>query len=218
MFAVSWSGGKDSMLALDRAVRQGLDVRWLVNLYDESSRRVRFHGVRCELIATQASRLGLTLIQLSTTPDAFESVFLEAIDRVVASGAHGIIFGNIHLADVRAWYEERTTRAGLDHREPLWGDRPHDLVREVVERGYEPVMTSVDTKRGRREWLGRTIDAALTSELASTPGVDAAGESGEFHTFVRNGPLFSRPIHVRTGETVEAEGHALIDLIEAETC
>jgi uncharacterized protein (TIGR00290 family) len=211
-FAVSWSGGKDSTLALDRAVRQGLDVRWLLNLYDGQSGRVRFHGVRSVLIGLQADRLGLELIQKATAPADFEPVFLDALDALARAGASGIIFGNIHLADVRGWYEERTTAAGLRHLEPLWGDAPESLVAEVLHRGYRARITGVDLSRGSRDWPGRELDAALAAEIAARPDTDPAGEHGEYHTFVSDGPLFNSPIDLDTGVSHEAEGHLLVDL------
>ncbi len=209
---VAWSGGKDSMLALDRAVRGGMDVRWLLNLYDRESGRVRFHGVRRELIALQAERLGLELVQRATSPADFEDVFLDALAALVDAGAGAIIFGNIHLADVRAWYEVRTVAAGLRHLEPLWGEAPAALVAEVLYRGYRACLTGVDLSRGSRAWVGRELDGGLAAEIAGRPRVDPAGEHGEFHTFVFDGPLFDAAIDIVTGPTHEADSHLLIDL------
>jgi uncharacterized protein (TIGR00290 family) len=213
-YAVSWSGGKDSMLALDRAVRRGLDVRWLFNLYDAASERVRFHAVRRELIARQAERLGLELVQLATRPDTFEARFVEGLARLASLGATGVIYGNIHLDDVRAWYEERTAGRGLDHLEPLWGGHGADLLAELLERGYRTRLVSVDLTRGRPQWLGCELTVALAEELTARPGVDPSGEHGEYHTFVFDGPLFHAPLDVRAGEVREEGDHAVLDLEE----
>ena len=213
-YAVSWSGGKDSTLALDRAVRSGLDVRHLFNLYDAASGRVAFHGTRAELIRRQAEHLGLGILQLPVPSGEFERVFLDGLDRLRVLGAGGIVFGNIHLADVRAWYEERTRARGFEHVEPLWGEPPEALVAEVIERGYRAIIVSVDLQRGRRDWLGRELTSALAAEIASVDGADPAGEHGEYHTYVFDGSLFQRPVGVRPGETLEMKGHALVDLTE----
>ncbi len=213
-YALSWSGGKDSTLALDRALRNGIPVQYLFNLYDAETARVAFHGVRAELIRQQAERLGLEIVQLATPPGEFERVFLEGLDRLRALDVTGIVFGNIHLADVRAWYEERTRGRGLDHVEPLWGEDPNALVAEVFARGYHTVIVSVDLQRGKREWLGRELTPALAAEIAATPGVDPAGECGEYHTYVFGGPLFSHPLQLTTADIVEYKGHALIELID----
>jgi uncharacterized protein (TIGR00290 family) len=212
--AIAWSGGKDSMLAMDRLVRGGRDVRFLLNLYDDASRRIRFHGVRRELIQRQAERLGLIPIQLPVSPHDFEAAFLSGLDRLRCAGVTAIAFGNIHLADVRDWYEARTAAVGLTHLEPLWGGMPGALVDELLSRGYAAALTSVDVTRGQRAWLGRLLDADLAAEIAAA-GVDPAGEEGEYHTFVYDGPLFRQPIVVSQGEVREAEGHAMIDFFEA---
>ncbi len=211
-YALSWSGGKDSTLALDRAVRDGLRVGYLFNIFDGASGRIRFHGVRSELIAAQAEALGLELIQRAAGADDFEDVFLSIVAELTELGVRGALFGNIHLADVRAWYEERTTDVGLEHLEPLWGDPPEELIREFAARGYRGVVVSVDLSRSKEEWLGREIDEGFISEVVAAPGVDACGEHGEFHSFVYDGPLFRRVLSVRRGALFEAGSHRLLDL------
>lgn len=199
------------MLALDRAVRGGLDVRWLFSMIGED-RRVRFHGVPSSLLEAQAAALGRTLLVRPSTPADFERNFVTALEDLRMRGADGIIFGNIHLADVRAWYEDRTTAAGFRHVEPLWGDPPADLVGELLARGYRTRIVSVDVERGRREWLGRVLDDPLRAEIATQPGADPAGERGEYHSFAFDGPLFAAPVEHATGRIHEAEGHALLEI------
>jgi len=212
-YAVSFSGGKDSMLALDRSRRQGLDVAYLFNIFEGVSQRVRFHGIRASLIAQQADAIGVPLMQDHTHPDDYEAVFLRTLDRLKEEGIEGIVFGNIHLADIRAWYEERVTARGLRHVEPLWQEPGTSLVREVIDRGYVARLVSVDLARTPVEWLGRVLDHALLDEILAHPDMDACGERGEFHTFVQDGPLFRRPLAVRFGPRIEMEGHALIEVV-----
>jgi diphthine-ammonia ligase len=214
--ALSFSGGKDSMLALDRATRQGWPVHYLLNLYDDASQRVRFHGVRQELIQAQADALGIPLLAYPTQPDTFEQVFLGALDDLRQRGVDAIIFGNIHLADVRAWYEERTTGKGLTHLEPIWGEPVGQLAREVVQRGYHAILTSVELAHAREHWLGQPLSETLIQEFEAA-GIDACGERGEYHTFVSSGPLFRLPLSVKLGERVSMPGYALIDLLAEAT-
>lgn len=211
-YALSFSGGKDSMLALDRAIRQGLDVACLFNIYEGSSGRVRFHGIRAPLIAAQAEAIGIPLVQDSTHPDDYETVFLRTLERLREEGIGGIIFGNIHLADIRAWYEERVTGMDFQHVEPLWGEPGLVLAREVIERGYSPVVVSVDLARAPASWLGRTLDLDLLRDIEARPEIDPAGERGEYHTFVAGGPHFRHALDIRIGEQVEMEGHGLIEV------
>ena len=210
--ALSFSGGKDSMLALDRAIRRGWPVTYLLNLYDEASERVRFHGVHTTLIQAQADALGIPLLSKPTSPESFELVFLQALDDLRQRGVDAIIFGNIHLADVRAWYEERTTGHDLLHLEPLWGESVETLAREVIQRGYHAVLTSVELARAKETWLGQPLSETLLAEFAAA-GIDLCGERGEYHTFVSDGPLFRSPVPIRLGERVSMPGYALIDLL-----
>lgn len=212
-YAIMSGGGKDSTLALDRSRRNDLDVRYLVNIYEGSTNRVRFHGVRRELIAKQAQCLNLELIARHTHPDTFEQAFHSALQELRDRGVRGVVFGNIHLADVRSWYENRVTGAGLEHIEPIWGDPPIELAWEVVERGYQAVVVSVDLGQGAKTLLGREFDADLVTELGCTEGPDPCGERGEYHTFAFDGPEFKHPVEFARGETVEIEGHRFLDLI-----
>ncbi len=211
-YALSFSGGKDSVLALDRAVRQGLEVTYLFNVFEGVSGRVRFHGVRASCIGRQAEALGIPLLQDSTHPDDYETVLLRLLDRLRKEGIDGIIFGNIHLADIRAWYEERTTRLGFQHVEPLWGEPGVSLLHEVIDRGYRAQVVSIDLSRTPEAWLGRTLDRALLAEILARPEIDPCGERGEYHTFVQNGPLFRHPIDLEMGGRFEMEGHGLIEI------
>jgi uncharacterized protein (TIGR00290 family) len=212
-YALMSSGGKDSTLALDRAQRQGLEVAFLANIYEGSTGRVRFHGVRHELIQRQAKALGLELVTAHTSPRSFEPVFLEVLETLRGRGCSGIVFGNIHLADVRAWYEERVRGAGLDHVEPLWGDPPIELVHEVVERGYRALVVSVDLQQGAAAFLGRELDADLLTDIDIADDLDPCGERGEYHTLVFDGPAFNRPLSYIRGPSIEIDGHRFIDLM-----
>jgi uncharacterized protein (TIGR00290 family) len=209
--AVAFSGGKDSMLAMDRALRAGLRVTSLLTLYDAASQRVRFHGVPVDVMRAQAEVLGLPLSLHPTTPATFEPVFLATLTKLRAAGVGGLIFGDIHLADVRAWYEERVRAAGLAHVEPLWGEEPAVLVQEVLERGYTAIITCIEEARADPAWLGQPLTPALVADF-SRRGIDLCGERGEYHTLVTNGPLFRAPLAVRFGATHAEAGFRQLDV------
>jgi diphthine-ammonia ligase len=197
-YAVCFSGGKDSVLALDRAVRAGLRVDQLLTLYDAASERVRFHAVPIAVMRAQAEALSLPISLHPTTPANFEQVFLSALDALRSEGIRGLIFGDIHLADVRAWYEERVRAAGLEHVEPIWGEPPGQLVREVLARGYTAVLTCIEEAKTEPAWLGQPLSPRLIAAFAQR-GIDPCGEYGEYHTLVTDGPLFRAPLPVRFG-------------------
>jgi uncharacterized protein (TIGR00290 family) len=215
-YALFWSGGKDSLLALDRAERAGLEVTHLATIYEENSGRVRFHGVRINLLEAQASGLGRTLIAEATNPRNFETAFLSVLGRLQREGVGGVCFGNIHLADIRAWYESRTTANGFSHIEPLWGSAPRALIEEFADRGHRARIVSVHLKCGKREWLGREFTRAFITELAAVPGVDICGERGEYHSFAFAGPMFRECVAAHAEGCFEREEHLILDLKVAE--
>jgi uncharacterized protein (TIGR00290 family) len=211
--ALFWSGGKDSLLALDRARRAGMDVTHLVNIFDQTTARVRFHGIKKELIGAQAVALGKILVQRGTAAADFEATFLRLLAQLREQGLRDIVFGNIHLADVRAWYEERTTGLEFRHHEPLWGGRPAQLVAEFIARGHRARVTSVYLDHGgRSEWLGREFTLEFLRDLEAAADVDACGERGEYHSYAFAGPLFASAIVTREVGRFRSEGHLILDL------
>lgn len=215
-YAVAWSGGKDSLHALHRAERRGYRVTHLFNIYEASSGRVRFHGIRRALVVAQAEALELALLQEASGPDAFEEAFNRTLDRLEAQGVKGVVFGNIHLEEIREWYEARTRTRGFDHVEPLWGGEPLGLVREYMALGYRSLVVSVDLSRGDPDWVGRELDPAFVRRLIWRRNVDPCGERGEYHTFAWGGPRFREPVTFRRGVLREREGHRFLDLLPVE--
>ena len=209
--AVMWSGGKDSALAAHRARRAGVEIACLVNFYDEATGRVRFHATRTELIAAQAEAIGVPLVQRGTTWPEFEPVFRETLAVLAREGIEGIVFGDIHLADVRAWYELRVRAAGLAHIEPLWAEEPRDLLAEFVASGGRAVVTCCESEKLDESWLGRVIDERFVRDIASVP-IDPCGENGEYHSFAFAGPLFARAVSHTLGERRSDGRFAQLDI------
>lgn len=198
-FALMWSGGKDSALALQRARAEGMDVSLLLNFHDRDSGRVRFHATPVAMLHEQAAAIGVELRTVGTTWPQMDVALREELDLLRGEGFTGVVFGDIHLADVRAWYEYRVTAAGLEHIEPLWGDASADLLAEYVNTGGRAVVTCVDLKALDESWLGRSIDRTFIADIA-TVAVDACGENGEYHSFAFDGPIFRRPVSWSAGE------------------
>jgi uncharacterized protein (TIGR00290 family) len=212
-YAVLWSGGKDSCLALWRARQAGLRVSSLVNFIDEYSARVRFHGVRSTMIARQAQELKLDLIQVGTKPDCFADSFDAALHALKDRGHAGVIAGDIHLQDVRQWNEQRAAAAGLQCIEPLWHDEGLNILRSLVEARFRAVVTCCDETWQRILWPGREIDKAFIADVSRSSEFDVCGERGEYHSFVFDGPIFSNPVDWHTGEIRRSNGFCQIDLL-----
>jgi len=207
-----WSGGKDSALALWRARCSGLDVGWLVNVHDRATERVRFHATPIEAIARQAEAAGVALVRVPTDWETFDTALRDTFAALAGQGCRGVVFGDIHLADVREWYEERTHAAGLEHVEPLWGEPPGALLSEFVAIGGRAVLTCVETAKLDVSWLGRVIDADFVRDIART-GIDPCGENGEYHSFAYSGPFFTGPVAWRAGERRDDGRFAQLDII-----
>jgi len=215
---VSWSGGKDCTLALARARTDAtLDPVTLLTTYDEETERVGHHGVPVSLIERQAAALDLSVETVplpSSCPNAvYESRMAEAVDGLAARGIEVCVFGDIALDDVRAYREDRLAGSGIDPVFPLWGADTTTLAEEFVTT-YRATVVAIDRSSLGREAVGRTYDRSFLANLP--PGTDPAGERGEFHTFVHDGPLFDTAVEATLGRTVERsfEGktYAYVDL------
>lgn len=210
-YALMWSGGKDSALALDRSRRAGRNVSLLISFYDGSTGRVRFHATRIEMLEAQAGAIGLELTAVATAWEEMEGRLHTLLESLAKDGFKGVVFGDIHLADVRAWYESRVTAAGLEHVEPLWGDPPAVLLQEFVDSGGRAVVTCVELAKLDSSWLGRVVDERFATEIGAT-GIDVCGENGEYHSFAFAGPVFTRPVRWMTGQRRTDAGFVQLDV------
>ena len=216
---LSWSTGKDSAWALHEVRARGdVEVVALLTTLNSAHQRVAMHAVREALLDAQVEVLGLPVIKVPIPPNCVNAVYEEAMAnamaRARAEGVFHVVFGDLFLADVRAYREEHLTACGMNGVFPLWGRDTGALAREMVASGVRGAITCVDPKQLSPAFAGRTFDAALLEELP--PGVDPCGEKGEFHTFAFAGPMFRRPIRVRPGEIVKRDGFVFADLLPAE--
>jgi uncharacterized protein (TIGR00290 family) len=193
---LSWSGGKDSALALDALRRAASPPAALLTVVDEGSGRVAHHGVSRALLEAQAAAAGVGLATVAVPAGAGNAVY-EARLRAALDGVDAVAFGDLFLADLRAYREERMAAAGKAARFPLWGEDTRALAERFVAAGFRAVLVSVDGAQVPHELLGREFDAALLDALP--PGADPCGENGEFHTFVYDGPVFGAPLAIRRG-------------------
>jgi uncharacterized protein (TIGR00290 family) len=214
--ALAWSGGKDSSLALQALRAAGEEPVALLTTVTEGVDRVSIHGVRRELLLAQAAAVGLPLVEaripLPCPNDAYEAAMTAALASELLRDADEVAFGDLFLADVRAYREERLAAAQPPRRGrfPLWGRDTAALARTFVEAGFEAVVVSVDPAQLDTTFAGRAYDTHLLDALP--PGVDPCGENGEFHTFVHAGPIFAAPLAVRVGEVVMRDGFAYADV------
>ena len=213
---MSWSSGKDSAWTV-HVLRQrgGVELGGLLTTINEAAQRVAMHAVRVEVLQAQADALGLPLWQIpipSPCPnEVYERVMAAAVQRAVAEGFTQIAFGDLFLEDVRRYREERLAGTGLTPLFPLFGADTPALAREMIAAGVRARITCLNPKILDRSFAGREFDAALLADLP--PGVDPCAERGEFHTCAYDGPMFSRPVPIETGVTVERDGFVFTDVV-----
>lgn len=196
--ALSWSGGKDSALALWTLRRLGTPPALLLTTVDEETATVPHHGVPVELLRPQAAAVGLPLATIEIPNPApnevYEARMREAFARPPLAEVAAVAFGDLFLEDLRAYREQRMREAGLEPIFPLWGSDTRALARTFIEAGFLAVIVSVDGEQLDHRFVGREFNAELLAELPD--GVDPCGENGEFHTFVYDGPAFAQAIEL----------------------
>jgi uncharacterized protein (TIGR00290 family) len=216
---ISWSSGKDSAFALHEVRRSGeFEVVGALTTVTETFGRVSIHGVRQEILLAQCEAAGLPprIVPIPyPCPNAvYEARISEAVANAVREGISHIIFGDLFLADIRAYREQKLAGTGITPVFPLW-DRPTlPLAHAMIADGIEAYLATVDLKKLPAEFAGRKFDSQLLADLPE--GIDPCGENGEFHTCVVAGPIFLRRIPVVTGERVERDGYGYCDLVMAE--
>ena len=189
---VSWSGGKDSCLALWRSQQSGFKVTHLLTALEETGSRVRSHGVSVQLMRAQAAALKLDIEFLSASWKEYEYQFIEKLTFLKSLGIQSGIFGDIDLIAHREWEEKVCGAAGIAACLPLWNEDRLSLVNEFFHAGFKARVSCVDGRFLDDTFVGCEFDQSFIDRLPS--GVDACGENGEFHTFVYNGPNFINPV------------------------
>ncbi len=215
---VAWSSGKDSSWALHELRRGGeVDVVGLLTTLTDPFGRVSMHAVREELLDRQAAAAGLPCRKVripSPCPnERYEQAMSQVLAEARAEGVTHVAFGDLFLADVRAYREASLANVGLRPLFPLWGRDTAGLAREMIGGGLRATITCVDPSRLPRHLAGRAFDDALLAELPA--GVDPCGEHGEFHSFAFAGPMFSAPLAVAAGGVVERDGFVFADVLPA---
>jgi uncharacterized protein (TIGR00290 family) len=218
---LSWSGGKDSAMALYELRRQGdYEVVALLTTVAREFERVSHHGVRVELLEEQAAAVGVALHKLYLPPDRCTNAEYEALlERTMldfcARGIRTVAFGDIFLADLRAYREQNLAKVGMQGLFPIWHRDTAELMRTFIGLGFQAHLVCVDGTKLSREFAGHAIDTTLLRGLP--PEVDPCGENGEFHSFVYDGPIFHRRVDFTVGEVVSRDGRYFADLVPADS-
>ena len=213
---LSWSSGKDSAWTLHLLrQRPDIEVAALVTTFNSEANRVAMHAVRRALVEAQAERTGIPLwavdLPSPCSNGEYEDRMRTVCQRATAEGISAVAFGDLFLQDIRDYRVRQLQGSGLEPLFPVWQIPTPQLGREMIAAGVKAKITCVDPSKLAKSFAGHDYDLSLLQALPA--GIDPCGENGEFHTFVHDAPVFSRPIRVRAGEVVERDGFVFADVL-----
>lgn len=216
----AWSGGKDSAMALYEAQKsEKYDVVALLTTVTQDYDRISMHGVRRALLKEQAALLSIpletVLISKHSSNEEYEAKMKEVLVRYKKEDIVSVVFGDIFLEDLKKYREDNLAKVGLKGVFPIWKRDTRELAAAFIDLGFKAIITCVDSKSLDKSFAGRVFDKQFLSDLPN--GLDPCGENGEFHSFVYDGPIFSRGIIFETGQVVLRDNRFYYcDLVEAE--
>jgi diphthine-ammonia ligase len=213
-FFCSWSGGKDSSLALHHAILGGGKPRYLLTMMSDDGHGSRSHGLPRSLLEEQARRLGIPIVFRAASWTEYENVFSAALEDFRAKGITDGVFGDIDIQDHRDWCQRVCSARGIRARHPLWQRPRRELLEEFIALGFQATLVVVQADKMGPVWLGRSIDARAIQELEQL-GVDPSGELGEYHTVVTDGPIFHAGLKLIPREPVLHDGHWFLSVSAA---
>ena len=210
---VSWSGGKDCMLALYRILQNKRhDVTHLLTMCDIVDEHSHSHGIKKSLIEQQAQSLGIEIMQPKSDFRSYETNFKTAIYLLKKKGITGGIFGDIYLQPHRDWIERVCFEMDIVPLFPLWKNNTTEIIHEVIGSGFKTIVVSVNAQCLPESWLGRDIDNQFVADIIKLKAIDPCAENGEYHSFVYDGPLFSKPIAFSGGQEYFKDNHWFLNI------
>ncbi|MGI6434609.1 MAG: diphthine--ammonia ligase [Syntrophomonadaceae bacterium] len=210
-FFCSWSGGKDSCLALYRAIQKGGQPKCLFTMFAEGGEKSRSHGLPLEVLQCQARALGIPLVVRSASWQDYTPVFTETLREFKSRDIKTGVFGDIDIEDHLQWVEAVCRPIGIKPYHPLWKQPRKKLLADFLEAGFKATVVVVQESKLDRSLLGRELTPAVLDEIEAQ-GADAAGENGEYHTIVTDGPIFAQPIIIRYKEPFSEDGYGYLNV------
>ncbi|WP_425756112.1 diphthine--ammonia ligase [Ihubacter sp. rT4E-8] len=210
-FVMSYSCGKDSTLALQTLIEEGHEPVALLIMVNEDLDRSWFHGADRQLLDKISEALDLPLILCPSKGEAYQRAFEEGLEKAKAMGAEMAGFGDIDIDGNRQWSEDRCRAVGIEAAFPLWQRKREVIVRELIAKGYQCVIKSINAELIPKVLLGRILDEAVMGIMEAS-GIDVCGENGEYHTLAVDGPAFRHPVSYEVGEIETFENRAIVEI------
>jgi len=201
----AWSGGKDSAMALFEVLKTGnYEIAALLTTVTEDYDRISMHGVQAILLEEQAESLQLPLekvyISKISSNEEYEARMMEKLTYYRGLGVTCVAFGDIFLEDLKEYRKQNLAKIEMRGIFPIWKRDTARLARTFIDSGFQTIITCIDSKVLDKSFAGRIFDRQFLSELPAD--VDPCGENGEFHSFVYDGPIFSKKIPYKKGEVI----------------
>ena len=210
-FIASYSGGKDGLLAVYRAIDAGLVPAGLITTYNTDAGRSWFHGVSEGMFRAVSESLALPVTLIRTSGEAYAANFEKALAAAKSNGAEVCVFGDIDIEGHFEWCAARCANTGLTPYFPLKGEARKKAVYELIDLGFKAIIAIVDTSRMPEKFLGEVLTRE-TADAIEACGADICGENGEYHTFVFDGPLFSQPVGFTVAGAEKRDKYAFLKI------
>ncbi len=210
-FVASFSGGKDSTLAIWRAIKQGVIPTGLVTTYNIDAKVSWFHGIPDELLSRVQEAIGIPISLIRTSGEEYAVNFENALRGAKECGAQVCVFGDIDLEAHRKWCTDRCDKVGLDAYFPLWNENRESIVYEAIDSGFKAIIKVVDNSKLDPKFIGSQLTRETVLKIKEH-GADMCGENGEYHTFVYDGPLFKEAVKFKIIGTKKSENYTLLNI------
>jgi diphthine-ammonia ligase len=208
-YFVSWSGGKDSTLALYRAKQLYGPPKFLMTVMNETGERSAGHGLHKDVLIEQAKCLEIPILFCPSAGYDYENKFRGFLSAFKNDGIEMGVFGDIHLD--RSWVDTQCKDFGIKAFEPLWLDDSKTLIQDIISQKFKSQVIAVSGEKMSPDFLGQTYSWDLIPKLKEG-SIDPLGEQGEFHTIVTDGPLFKKPLKLSPIRKVQRGQYWFLDV------
>lgn len=211
-FVMSFSGGKDSTLALYRMINRGYNPVAILTTIKKNEDESWTHGLSDDMLQRVSKSLNIPLLKVECDVCEYEKRFEEVLKEAKSMGASICAYGDIDIEDHKKWGIDRCTNADLDYEFPLWQEDRESLVHEFIDSGFITIIKKVNLSFMGEEFLGKKLTKDVVEDIKKT-GSDPCGENGEYHTFVVDGPLFKSPIEFDVKKIVLDHGYGHLEIL-----
>lgn len=208
----NWSGGKDSALALQKLLKDGkYEIVSLLTTVNSDTGTSTIHSIPLTILEQQAHSIGIPLHKVLISKDLknYEVSMKETVMYFKEQGVSCFAFGDIFLADIKAYREQKLNPMGIEVLEPLWNMTSEEVIRDFLASGLKTKLIVTQADKLSAPYIGKNLDAEL---IASFPeNVDLCGENGEYHTLAYDGDIFRNAVEFQIIETTMISHDILLD-------